>query len=104
MTPLLLRLFAVTLLLLVSLAVDCGDDDDSNPTTGLVTQTPNLVPSVGGPQDQPEPAQPLDAEAIEATDGTVEISASGSQYSNNHIRMNAGDAVIIRVTNEDEGI
>lgn len=104
MTPLLSRLLVVALLLLAALAVACGDDDDTTPSGGLVTQTPNVVPSVGGPQDQPEPAQELDSDAIEATDGVVEIAASGSLYSENNIKMNAGEAVILRVTNEDDGL
>lgn len=99
MTPLVLRLAAV-LLLFVPLAAACGDDDEAS-TPGLVTQTPNVVPSIGGPRDQPAPAQELESSLVEPSDGVVEIAASGNRFVQNHIRMSAGQAVTIRLTNED---
>jgi plastocyanin len=100
MTPLVLRLAAI-FLLFVPLAVACGDDDDESSTPGLVTQTPNIVPSIGGPQEQPQPAQELDTQQLEPSDGVVELAASGTRYAHNHIRINVGEAVTIRLTNED---
>lgn len=101
MTPLLLRSAALALLFLPLIAA-CGDDDDGvTPSSGVITETPNVIPTVGGPQEQPDPAQELDSEAVTASDGVVEIEMADTQFTENHITMSAGEAVIIRVTNED---
>lgn len=101
MTPLLLRIAAVCLLLAPILAA-CGDDDASpQQSTGPITQTPNVIPSIGGPQEQPTPAQALDADPAQPSDGVIEIAASGLLFSPNYLKLNAGESVTIRVTNQD---
>jgi plastocyanin len=105
MNSFLLRLAAISLLLLLPIVSACGDDDDDpERSNGVITQTPNVVPSIGGPQEQPPPAQELDSEPVSPSNGVVEIAASGSQFTDNFIRMTAGETAIIRVTNEDNGV
>lgn len=101
MIPLLLRL-AAPCLLLAALFAACSNDDEPIPSGGLITQTPNVVPSVGGPQQQPPPAQALSAEPVEPSDGVIEVAASGLQFTQNYLKTNPGDTVTIRLTNEDD--
>ena len=101
MIPVLLRL-AATCLLFVALFAACSNDDEPIPSGGLATQTPNVVPSVGGPQQQPPPAQALSPEPVEPSDGVIEVAASGQQFTQNYLKMTPGDTVTIRLTNEDD--
>ena len=100
MPSLILRLAAVCLLVSPLLAA-CGGDDSASNTPGVTTQTPNAFPSVGGPQNQPAPPQELDSEPVEASNGVIEIAASGTLFQQNYLHLNVGDAVTIRLTNQD---
>jgi plastocyanin len=101
MSPLFLRLAAACLLLAPLLAA-CGGDDDATPSGGLVTQTANAIPSVGAPQEQPPPVQELSSEPAEPSDGVIEIAVSGQQFEQNYLKVQPGDSVTIRLTNNDD--
>lgn len=100
MTPLLLRL-AIACLLLAALFAACSNDDEPIPSGGLITQTPNVVPSIGGPRQQPPPGQALSQKPVEPSGGVIEIAASGIQFAQNYLRTSPGETVTIRLTNED---
>ena len=85
---------AVLLLAVVAVAA-CGDDDDEG------TGTPDALPSIGSIQDQPEPVQELDAEAVEAEGGIIEITAAGTRFGPNNVSTTVGEAVTVRVINDD---
>jgi plastocyanin len=95
-----LAVFPVIAILFAAAACD-DESDKPTPVPGVVTQTPNAVPSVGAPQDQPTPAQELSANAIEPKDGVVEMTASGTRYKDNRVQVTPGEAVVIRLTNQD---
>ena len=91
---------ALLLLLLAALFVAaCGDDDDSG--NGVATETPNLFPSQAGPQQQPDPAQAVDAALTEPVDGVIEVTLAEILFSPNNLHVPLDDAVTIRLTNDD---
>jgi plastocyanin len=91
----LMKLFFAAVLAWLLAGYACGGDDD----TGGPTHTAG-IPSVAGPQPQPQPAQPLDP-SQKPQDGVYEISMSGGKFLGNHLAMPIGESVTIRVTNND---
>lgn len=90
-----MRLSLAVALALLLAGYACSDDDEGGPT-----RTPGDA-SIAGPRQQPAPAQPLAARPAEPTDGAFEISASGGKFVGNYLATPVGEAVIIRVTNDD---
>lgn len=104
MSLLLSRLLVAASLLILPLVAACDDEgDEPTRSPGITTQTPNIVPSIGGPQNQPDPPQELTS-SIRPTDGVVELEASGSQFVENAIQLDTGETAVIRVTNNDSGV
>lgn len=95
-----LRLCALAVVLALALVAACGDDDDDD---GGSSSTPILNPSIAGPQAQPDPAQPLQPDAVEPQDGVIEISISDTLFAQNYLRVPEGQSITIRVTNNDSG-
>ena len=96
-----MRLAPALLLLLVAalFVAACGDDDDGS--DAVATETPNLFPSQPVPQQQPEPAQAIDATLTEPVDGVIEVELLDILFSPNNLHVPLGDAVTIRLTNND---
>ena len=67
----------------------------------VVSETPNLFPSQPGPQEQPDPAQALDATLTEPVDGVIEVTLQDILFSPNNLHVPLGEAVTIRLTNND---
>jgi plastocyanin len=94
-----MRLFSILIAstLLIGVLAACGDDDDEGssptPTAGVPT-VPTSLP-------QPEPAQPVDSEAVSPTGGVIEIAAEGNLFVDNHLAVPLGESVVIRLTNND---
>jgi plastocyanin len=99
-----IKRFLLPLVASVALAIliaGCGEDEPSDTSTPAPTSPPA---SMGGPQPQPTPAQALDEDVTEPEDGVTEIAAQDIAFAGNNIRMAAGEAVVIRVTNEGEAV
>jgi plastocyanin len=92
----LLCLLAAALLLIAA----CGDDDDDD-TGGPTEETPNAIPSQAPPQEQPTPAQALDAALSEPTEDAIAVTLAGTEFSPNNLHVPLGSAVTIRLANED---
>jgi len=98
-----LRFAPTVMLLLVAVfffAAACSDDDDGA-ATGVPTETPNLFPSQAAPQNQPEPAQALDAALTEPVDGVIEVTLRDIAFSPNNLHVPLDGDATIRLTNED---
>ena len=94
LAPALLLLLAPALFLAA-----CGDDDDDG--DGIATETPNLFPSQAAPQEQPDPAQAIDATLAEPVDGVIEVTLADILFSPNNLHVPLDDAVAIRLANDD---
>ena len=91
---------ALLLLLAAALFVAaCVNDDDGS--DAVVSETPNLFPSQPVPQEQPDPAQALDATLTEPVDGVIEVTLQDILFSPNNLHVPLGEAVTIRLTNND---
>jgi plastocyanin len=88
-------------LLLMIAAIACSDDDEPE-ATPLVETPAALSPTQV--LVQPEPVQPLDAEFTEATDGVIEVTVEGAAFIGNRLRVPAGSAAKIDVTNRDDQV
>lgn len=89
---------AGTVLAVTVLLAACAGGDDDGGAASTVSGPP---PSIAGPQPQPYPAQPLDSEQTVSEGGVIEISARDSLFGPNNLVVDAGSAVVLRVTNED---
>lgn len=96
-----MKLAPALLMLLVAatFVAACGDDDGGG--TGVATETPNLFPSQAAPLAQPEPAQAIDATLTEPVDGVIEVTLQDILFTPNNLHVPLGDAVAIRLTNND---
>ena len=96
-----MKLASALLLLLVAalFVAACGDNDDGS--DAIATETPNLFPSQPVPQQQPDPAQAIDATLTEPVDGVIEVALSDILFSPNNLHVPLGDTVTIRLTNND---
>ena len=93
---------APALLLLLAAALFVGAcSDDSDGEAGVATKTPNLFPSQAAPQQQPVPAQPVDATITKPVDGVIEVTLGGILFAPNNLHVPLDDAVEIRITNND---
>ncbi len=82
---------ALLLLLAAALFVAaCGDDDAGSDAD--VSETPNLFPSQPVPQEQPDPAQELDATLTEPVDGVIEVALQDILFSPNNLHVPLGEA------------
>lgn len=100
MTSLLLRLAAASLFLAPIFAA-CAGNDSATTTPGITTESPNAVPSIGGPVNQPLPVQEL-SDPVEPSDGAIEVAASGLRFTQNYLKLKVGESVTIRLTNNDD--
>ena len=96
-----MRLAPALLLILVAalFVAACGDDDDGS--DAVASETPNLFPSQPVPQEQPIPAQAIDTTLTEPVDGVIEVTLQDILFSPNSLHVPLGDAVTIRLTNND---
>lgn len=74
----------------------CGGGEETAPTG-----SPPGAPSLPELQPQPEPVQPLAPAVTEPQDGALAVAARDAQFAPNNLRVPAGAAVTIRVTNND---
>ncbi len=85
-------------LIMPALASACGGDDAPEPTARPVTPAA-LSPTQVLPQ--PDPVQPIDAQAVEASDGVIEVTIQDSLFIGNNLRVPAGSTAKIDVSNRD---
>jgi plastocyanin len=93
-----IRVLSLTGLVCVALAVAACSESADAPGESTATSPPA---SIDGPQEQPEPAQPLDSEVTEPSGGAVEITIEGNRFAPNNIEVPVGEDVAIRVSNAD---
>ncbi len=77
----------------------CGDDDGGSDAGA--SETPNLFPAQPVPQEQPDPAQELDATLTEPVDGVIEVALTDVLFSPNNLHVPLGQSVTIQLTNND---
>ncbi len=92
-------LFVAMSFVLVLGVVACSSSDDDSTSTATNTHGPTLSPA--GPAAQPAPAQALDSTPVEPDNGVFELSAAGTKFEQNFLRMQSGESVTIRLTNND---
>ncbi|MEO8456913.1 MAG: cupredoxin domain-containing protein [Chloroflexota bacterium] len=88
---------ACIVLTLGFIACSSSDSDTASPTLRTVGAT--LAPA--SPATQPAPAQALNSVPIEPQDDTFELTAAGTKFEENFLKMSSGGSVTIRLTNND---
>jgi plastocyanin len=77
----------------------CSSSDSTpSPTPAAALSTAQHV----GPHEQPAPAQPLNAQAVEPQSGVIEVTIADTLFVQNYLHMPLGESVTIRVTNNDQ--
>ena len=97
-----LRLFVAVfaaLLIVPALAAACGGDDAPEPAAR--PETPAAL-SPTGVLVQPDPVQPIDTQAVEASDGVIEVTIHDSLFIGNNLLVPAGSSAKIDVSNRDD--
>jgi plastocyanin len=86
-------------LILACLSAACSSSDSTpSPTQSAALSTAQHV----GPHEQPAPAQPLNAQAVEPQSGVIEVTIADTLFVQNYLRIPLGESVTIRVTNNDQ--